>query len=203
MNTENTDNKLKQNLSKTIFDNLKTDYFLIKILDYTTKKKSLEILKYSKKLQKRLNLNINDYKKYSQYYSLIELTLTLDNYKKNDKFINIPDSKREYYHIYFDDSIEEIKRNYLNEKENIKMIKIIINHQVKSFKNLFDRCKCISSILFKKFYRIDITDMSFMFFGCSSLKELNISNLITDNVTNMNCMFFECSSLKEIESFKF
>ena len=82
MNTENTDNKLKQNLSKTIFDNLKTDYFLIKILDYTTKKKSLEILKYSKKLQKRLNLNINDYKKYSQYYSLIELSLTFDNYKK-------------------------------------------------------------------------------------------------------------------------
>ena len=134
MNAEYTDNKLKQNLSKTNFDNLRSDYFLMKIFDYTTKMKSLEILKYSKKLQKRLNLNINDYKKYSQYYSSIELTLTLDNYK-NDIFINIPDSKREYYHIYFDDSIEEIKRNYLNEKENIKMIKITINHQVKSFKN--------------------------------------------------------------------
>jgi len=175
MNTEYTDNKLKQNLSKTNIDNLKSDYFLMKIFDYTTKMKSLEILKYSKKLQKRLNLNINDYKKYSQYYSSIELTLTLDNYK-NDKFINIPDSDREYYHIYFDNSIKEIKRNYLNEKENIKMIKITINHQVKSFKKLFDRCKCISSISFKKFYRIDITDMSYMFFGCSSLKELNISN---------------------------
>ena len=99
MNTEYTDNKLKQNLSKTNFDNLKSDYFLMKIFDYTTKMKSLEILKYSKKLQKRLNLNINDYKKYSQFYSSIELTLTLDNYK-NDKFINIPDSDREYYHIY-------------------------------------------------------------------------------------------------------
>ena len=147
MSSENTDNRLKQNLSKTNFDNLKSDYFLIKIFDYTTKKKFLEILKCSKKLQKRTNLNINNYKKYSQYYSSIELTLTLDNYK-NDKFINIPDLETEYYHIYFDNSIIEIKRNYLNENENIKMIKIIINHQVKSFKKLFDKCKCISSILF-------------------------------------------------------
>ena len=98
MNSENTDNKLKQNLSRTNFDNLKSDYFLPKIFEYTTEKKFLEILKCSKKLQKRLNLNINDYKKYSQYYSSIELTLILVNYKY-DKFINIPEAKREYYHI--------------------------------------------------------------------------------------------------------
>ena len=29
MSSENTDNRLKQNLSKTNFDNLKSDYFLI------------------------------------------------------------------------------------------------------------------------------------------------------------------------------
>ena len=37
-----------------------------------------------------------------------------------------------------------------------------------------------------------------MFNGCSSLKELNISNFNTDNVTNMSCMFNGCSSLEEL-----
>ena len=34
--------------------------------------------------------------------------------------------------------------------------------------------------------------MSYMFRGCSSLKELNLSNFNTNNVTDMNCMFYGC-----------
>ena len=37
-----------------------------------------------------------------------------------------------------------------------------------------------------------------MFCGCSSLKELNLSNFNTNNVTNMFVMFLDCSSLKEL-----
>ena len=37
-----------------------------------------------------------------------------------------------------------------------------------------------------------------MFFGCSSLKELNLTNFNTDNVTSMWQMFSGCSSLKEL-----
>ena len=37
-----------------------------------------------------------------------------------------------------------------------------------------------------------------MFWGCSSLKELNISNFNTINVTNMGSIFYRCSSLKEL-----
>ena len=43
--------------------------------------------------------------------------------------------------------------------------------------------------------------MSDMFSGCSSLKELNLSNFNTNNVNNMHCMFSgcsNCSSLKEL-----
>ena len=40
--------------------------------------------------------------------------------------------------------------------------------------------------------------MSGMFYECSSLKELNLSNFNTNNVTNMSHMFYGCSSLKEI-----
>ena len=37
-----------------------------------------------------------------------------------------------------------------------------------------------------------------MFYGCSSLKELNLSNFNTNNVTNMGYMFYGCSALKEL-----
>ena len=40
--------------------------------------------------------------------------------------------------------------------------------------------------------------MSFMFYGCSSLNLLNISNFNTQNVANMGYMFYECSSLKDL-----
>ena len=40
--------------------------------------------------------------------------------------------------------------------------------------------------------------MSYMFCGCSSLKELNLNNFNTNNVTNMYGMFWGCSSLKEL-----
>ena len=34
--------------------------------------------------------------------------------------------------------------------------------------------------------------MSWMFYGCSSLKELNLNNFNTNNVTNMSFMFSGC-----------
>ena len=40
--------------------------------------------------------------------------------------------------------------------------------------------------------------MSWMFSGCSSLKELNLNNFNTNNVTDMRDMFYGCSSLKEL-----
>ena len=58
-----------------------------------------------------------------------------------------------YYDIYFNNSNEKIKRNYLYEKEKIERIKIIIDYQVKSFEKLFNDCEYIESIKFKKIFK--------------------------------------------------
>ena len=86
------------------------------------KKKSLLIVKYNKELQNRLNIATKDYKEYCQ----IEIELKLVNNKYN-KFINISEKDEEYYHIYFNNLKEEIKRNYLKEKEKVNTIKKIID----------------------------------------------------------------------------
>ena len=188
-------NKIK---SKGLFVKLKSDYFLRKLFNNLLKKKSLDIIKYNKNIKYRLDISIKDYKEYSEIYSLIELEIkpVKNNY---DKFININKENEMHFHIYFNDNNEkEIKRNYLKENENVKKIKIIIDYQIKSFENLFENCKCVEYIHFKKFYRKNINNMRSMFCGCSSLKELNLSNFNTNNVMDMRCMFFECSALKKL-----
>ena len=45
--------------------------------------------------------------------------------------------------------------------------------------------------------------MSYMFSGCSSLKELNINNFNTINVNNMEGMFYGCSVLNELNLYNF
>ena len=151
------------------------------------KKKSLKIVKYNKKIQNRLNLDVKDYKEYSE----IEVEIILTN--GYGKFININKNDK-FYHIYFNDNKEEIKNEYeINYPDKVTKIKIIIDYQVKSFGYLFYYCECIESINFKKFYRNNITNMGGMFYYCSSLKELNLNNFNTNNVTDMSNMFTGCS----------
>ena len=191
--------KIEKNQIKSMdkFNNLKADYFLEKVFNNLETKKSLYILKYNKVIKNRLNININDYKKYSEKYSSIEIEIKAVN-NEYDKFINYKNEDEKYYHIYFDNKKEEIKRNYINEDEDIKIIKIKIDYQVESFERLFEYCDCIESIYFKKFSRNKINNMSFMFSDCSSLKELKFNNFKTINVINMCAMFNKCSSLTEL-----
>ena len=108
------------------FENLKGDYFLQKIFNNLEKKKTLEILKNNKNIRKRINININNYKEYSEKYSSIQIEIIPIN-NKYGKFINIKKEDEIYYHIYFNNKKEEIKTKYINEDEEIKIIKIIID----------------------------------------------------------------------------
>ena len=200
MNIRNIPNKEKiiQNETKVHFENLKNNYILKKLLSYIKKNKLLKVIKCNKKLQKRLDIDIKDYIEcYKLTCTSIELELMPVN---NDYglFINISDKDKKYYHIYFNNSKEKIKKNYFDKNENVKIINIIIEHQIKSFQKLFYKCRCVRSVFFKKSYRNDITDMSYMFSGCSSLYKVDLSKFNTNNVTDMSYMFDECSSLNEL-----
>ena len=52
--------------------NLKSDYFLIKLFDNLQKKKSLNIIKYNKKIQKRMKIDNNTYKDFSENIHLLK-----------------------------------------------------------------------------------------------------------------------------------
>ena len=140
----NTEKKIeKLNKSKNIFINIKSDYFIQKLFAYMQSGITLKIIKCNNNIKKRLNININDYKYFSEKYSSIKLEI-----------ISI---QNEYGPFI------KIKKTKLNKEDNVSKINIIIDYQIKSFKDLFFYCKCIESIKFTKFYRNDITDMSWMF----------------------------------------
>jgi len=178
--------------------NLKSDYFIQKFFEYMPERKSLEIIKYNKSIQKRIYININHYKVYSETKTSIELDI-IPMKGEYGEFINIKEEDKKYFHIYFNDNKKkEIENISLYKDDNVSKISIIIDYQIKSFSKLFYNCRCIESIEFKKFYRNNVTDMSYMFRGCSSLKELNLNNFNTNKVTSMGYMFDGCSSLKEL-----
>ena len=173
--------------------NVKSDYFIQKFFGYMSKRKSLETVRYNKSIQKRINININHYKAYSEEYSSIELDI-IPMKGEYGKFINIKEEDKKYFLIYFNDNKKkEIENTSFNRNDNVSKISIIIDYQIKSFSELFYCCGCIESIEFKKFCRNNVTDMSGMFDECSSLKELNLNNFNTNNVTNMSGMFSKCS----------
>ena len=175
INKEKEIEKLNLIKPKNKYINIKSDYFIQKLFNNIQTKIYLEIIKYNMNIQKRLNININNYKNYSELYSSIELEIILIQ-NEYGSFINIKEEDKNYFHIYFNNNKEEIKKTELNKEDKVSKINIVINYQINSFYELFDNCKCIESINFKKFYRNNITNMGCMFSRCSSLKELNLSN---------------------------
>ena len=183
--------------------NLQSDYFIQKFFGYMCERKYLETIRYNKSIQKRINININHYKAYSETKTSIELDI-MPMKGEYGKFISINEKDKKYFHIYFNNNKKkEIENTSLHRDENVSKISIIIDYQIKSFAELFYYCDCIESIKFKKFYRNNVINMSYMFSECSSLKELNLNNFNTNNVTDMRSMFFGCSSLKELNLYNF
>ena len=79
-----------------------------------TERKFLESIRYNKRIQKRINVNINHYKAYSRKYSSIELDI-IPMKGECGNFININEEDKKYFHIYFND----------NKKKKLKIIHYI------------------------------------------------------------------------------
>ena len=70
-----------------------------------------------------------------------------------------------------------------------------ITSNVRSMDAMFYNCSSLTSLDLSNFNTANVTDMSHMFNGCSSLTSLNLSNFNTTNVMDMASMFANCNSL--------
>ena len=207
INQINKINKINQIESTGDILSIKSKYILKIIFSYIQTKKELLIIKVNKKIQQRLDIDINQYQNYSGENSSIEFEIKPLQIK-SEKIINILNEKdAKYYHIYFNNinnntdnnNYIETKKNFLKKNHKLSTIKIAIEHQIKTLSKLFYNCKYIEEINFKKFCRNDIPDMSYMFYGCEALKKILYSLSSISNITNMSFLFSRCSSLTQID----
>ena len=104
MEPKDTPSKIEeQEQSKLIDSNNKLKkvnchYIIQKFFEYMTKRKYLETIRYNKSIQKRINININHYKVYSETKTSIELDI-IPMKGEYGKFINIKEEDKKYFHI--------------------------------------------------------------------------------------------------------
>ena len=210
-------------LNKNLLNEIKSKFILKQIFNNLTNKSLLQIIRYNKNLQKKLGKTKTHYKR--EYLNIIIEIIPEENILKNHAeiltkktayfphhgivshgdsgyeftFINIKKKYKSYFHIYFNDDLNEIKRDYITEKDKVSKIKVVIDYKIKSLSRLFKMVKCIKCINFIKFKNKNINNMSHLFDSCLSLKEINFSEFITKNVTDMYCMFMSCYQLESID----
>ena len=64
---------------------------------------------------------------------------------------------------------------------------------------MFYGCNSLKNLDLSNLNTIKVKDMHSMFQNCSSLINLDLSNLNTENVTNIHSMFAGCSSLTHLD----
>ena len=140
------DIKINENTNICYLKAIKSEFFLKKIFFILPKKRLLYIAKYNKQIQNYLNININDYKIFCETYTPIEIEIKPSKDMYGKFFYSL--EKKSFFHIYFNDGKEDMKRNYFTEDDKVEKIKLIIDYQILSFNELFSNSNCIESIFF-------------------------------------------------------
>ena len=101
---------------------VKSSFILKKIFAQVNKREFMKIIFYIKSLQRKMNLSIADYKFLSTIDIELEIEPAFTKKKNKNYFLHYLDDKSYFYRIYFDEGINEIKRNYVTPDVHAKKI---------------------------------------------------------------------------------
>ena len=109
-------------------------------------------------------------------------------------------------HIVFDKSFSTYMptslRDFFAYRTNLKTItglEYLNTEKATDMSSMFYNCSSLTSLDVTHFNTAKVTDMSSMFFRCSSLTSLDVTHFNTANVTNMRNLFYNCSSLTSLD----
>ena len=80
----------------------------------------------------------------------------------------------------------------------INTIVFIVEEKLTDLSYLFNKCSSLKDVKFISFEMDQVTKMRAMFSECDELEYLDLSDFNTSNVTDMGYMFNQCKNLKEI-----
>ena len=194
----NIESKMFFQKKKNLLIKIQSKYIFKLVMRNLKENIRLNLIKYNKNLQNKLDIKLKDYAECSK---IVIIEIVPSKVLQKNYFINYGSEEKNYFQIFFDDKRRKV--NYITKKDNVSKIKIIIKREFKRFDRLFYRCKFIEKINFVSFNRDDIKNMRGMFFECVNLKEINFNSFNTKNVTDMCLMFSDCNSLTKLNLSKF
>ena len=192
----------------------------------TTLIKKNNIINSFKKKYNYININIIYHKsknstKFTSIiirFLLIIISLLINSYLTNDYSIILTINQTGYNKIFFNGYVDEYyptvvirpqrmlinkigkdvsELYYLEERDNI--IELIFDSSPDNIACLFYQCSNITRIDLSNFDTSSVTNMAHLFHGCSSLISVNLSGIITSSALHIDSMFQECSSLVSID----
>ena len=132
---------------------------------------------------------------YSKQYSF-ELVYYSDKDNENIKLINHSFIENIEKMEIDDEIIIPISEYNFIKKGNHKIYFNMKKNKINSMDSMFKDITKLKSIIFYPYINTyNINNMRNMFYGCSSLTSINISNFNTQNVRNMHSMFHDCQKL--------
>ena len=139
---------------------------------------------------------------------------TLPENKPTDNVYSIPDGYGEHNELLptiktatFDDSFSGYEPKSCSswfynftELTTINNLQNLNTNQVEDMKYMFYSCSSLIDIDLSQFNTGKVKNMSYMFHSCSSLTELDLKSFKTSNVTDMERMFCDCHNLITIDT---
>ena len=133
----------------------------------------------------------------------IRIINSFENVKKEDKWLDrYDDWKRENekeikenIEIKINGKIIEFSYYYKFNKEGKYIIEYSFKNNLTKTCYMFYFCSSLTNLDLSNFNTQNVINMESMFYNCTSLTNLNLSNFNTQNVTNMGNMFNDCCSL--------
>ena len=102
------------------------------------------------------------------------------------------------FSTYTPTSLSEFFRSLTN-LETITGLEYLNTEKVTDMSFMFSGCSKLTSLDVTKFNTGKVTDMSYMFYGCSKLTSLDVTHFNTANVTDMSYMFKSCLILTSLD----
>ena len=97
------------------------------------------------------------------------------------------------------DMVQNVCTNYSSIK-NIVFDESFKTYAPTSLSEFFNGCETLETISGLEYLNTTkVTNMSFMFYGCSALTSLDLTNFNTAKVTDMSYMFYGCSALTSLD----
>ena len=119
----------------------------------------------------------------------------INNQNSMDQITNILDKEIK---VIIDGEIKSNILKHIFDNKGNHIVYLIYNGYLTNISNMFYKCSSLEKIDISSLNTSQVVDMSGMFGGCSLLKELDLSSFNTNKVTSMHSMFIYCSSLEKL-----